>query len=67
MKSRIETRHVIVAELSVEEAYFLKKFLENYVIGYENQRNEDLNDKRLRISIFEGLPTFEKLESDLDQ
>jgi hypothetical protein len=50
MKTKIETRHVVVVELSVEEAYYLKTLLQNSTDPFndEDLNDEDLNDARYR-------------------
>ena len=59
MKTKIETRHVVVVELSVEEAYYLKTLLQNSTDPFND---EDLNDARYRRAIFDILPTFSEME-----
>ncbi len=62
-KSKTRTTPVISLELSAEEAYWLKAYLQNSIGAHFDPPSdyERQEDRTTRMAIFEALPSFDDL------
>ena len=58
-KATVRTNPVVYLELSLEEAFWLKRLTQNF-LGPEPEA-EGNQSRRIRSAIFEALPTFDTL------